>query len=73
MKEYDHQVSPARNIKGNSIKEDPKSNIDQKFTESICRNKDFRSRITALNSYLSIVTLNVNGLNAPMKWHRISD
>ena len=27
----------------------------------------------ALNSYLSIVTLNVNGLNAPMKWHRVAD
>ena len=27
----------------------------------------------ALNPYLSIVTLNVNGLNAPDKRHRISD
>ena len=27
----------------------------------------------ALNSYLSIVTLNVNGLNAPIKRHRLSD
>ena len=27
----------------------------------------------ALNSYLSIVTLNVNGLNAPNKRHRLSD
>ena len=26
-----------------------------------------------LNSYLSIVTLNVNGLNAPTKMHRVSD
>ena len=26
-----------------------------------------------LNSYLSIVTLNVNGLNDPIKRHRISD
>jgi len=27
----------------------------------------------ALNSYLSVVTLNVNSLNAPMKWHRVAD
>jgi len=27
----------------------------------------------ALNSYLSIVTLNVNGLKAPFKRHRLSD
>ena len=27
----------------------------------------------ALNSYLSIVTLSVNGLNAPIKRHRVSD
>ena len=26
----------------------------------------------ALNSYLSIVTLNVNGLDAPIKRHRVS-
>ena len=26
-----------------------------------------------LNSYLSIVTLNVNGLNDPIKRHRVSD
>jgi len=29
--------------------------------------------MVALNSYLSIVTLNVNGLNAPIKRHRVSD
>ena len=27
----------------------------------------------ALSSYLSIVTLNVNGLTAPSKRHRVSD
>ena len=27
----------------------------------------------ALNSYLSLVTLNINGLNAPIKRHRVSD
>ena len=27
----------------------------------------------AINTYLSIVTLNVNGLNAPIKRHRVAD
>ena len=27
----------------------------------------------AINTYLSIITLNVNGLNAPIKWHRVKD
>ena len=27
----------------------------------------------AINTYLSVITLNVNGLNAPIKRHRMSD
>ena len=27
----------------------------------------------AINEYLSIITLNVNGLNAPIKRHRVAD
>ena len=27
----------------------------------------------AMNEYLSIITLNVNGLNAPMKRHRVAE
>ena len=50
-----------------------KSNIDQKETETIYRNNDFIGNIMALNTYLSIVTLNVNKLNAPIKRHRVSD
>jgi len=29
--------------------------------------------MTTLNTYLSIITLNVNGLNAPIKRQRVSD
>ena len=29
--------------------------------------------MVTLNSYLSIVTLNVNGFNDPIKRHRVSD
>ena len=41
-------------------KKDPKNNIDQKVTETFYRNRDFTGNMIALNSYLSIVTLNVN-------------
>ena len=55
------------------MKRELKSNIDQKETETTYRNRDFTDNSVALNSYLSIVTLNVNGLNAPIKRHRVSD
>jgi len=47
--------------------------MDQKGTETIYRNSDFISNTMAINAYLSIVTLNVNGLNAPIRRHRVSD
>ena len=27
----------------------------------------------AINTYLSIITRNVNGENSPIKWHRVAD
>ena len=64
----DYQTSPSRNIQG-----DPVNKEKAQKTEAICRNTDCTGNIMALNSYLSIVTLNMNGLNAPVKRHRISD
>jgi len=55
------------------VKTEPKSNIDQKETETVYRNRDFTGNTMRLNSYLSIVTLNVSRLNAPVKRHRVSD
>lgn len=55
------------------MKREPKRNIDQNGTEAIYRNSDFTGNTMALNSYLSVVTLNVIGLNAPIKRHRVSD
>ena len=50
-------------LKGNLyMKRDSQSNINQKGTEKIYRNSDFMDNTMALNSYLSIVTLSVNGL-----------
>ena len=39
--------------------------VDQKGTETIYSNSHLTGNTMALISYLSIVTLNVNGLNAP--------
>ena len=47
--------------------------IDQKGTETIDSNSHLTGNTMALNTYLSIVTLNVNGLNAPVKRHRVSE
>ena len=55
------------------VKKGPQSNIDQKETETIHRNSDFTGNKMVLNSYLLIVTLNVNRLNAPIKRHSVSD
>ena len=41
-------------------------------TENITET-NFTGNTMALNSYLSIITLNVNGLNAPIKRHRVSE
>ena len=47
--------------------------IDQKGTETIYSNSYLTGNTMTLNSYLSIVTLNVNGLNAPIKRHTVSE
>ena len=41
--------------------------------ETIYRNKDFTGNTMSIKTYLSIITLNVNGLNAPIKQHRVAD
>ena len=45
----------------------------KKFNGTIHKNKDWIVIMMTLNSYLSIVTLKVNGLNDPIKRHRVSD
>ena len=44
--------------------------MDQKETETIYRNRDFTGNAMALNSYILVVTLNINELSAPIKGHR---
>ena len=42
-------------------------------TENTTRNSNSTSNIMAINSYLSILSLNVNGLNASLKRHRVTE
>lgn len=51
------------------MRREPKSKRD--WEETVYRNRDFRGNTMALNSSLSVVTLNVNGVNAPIKRHRV--
>ena len=37
------------------------------------KREEHRYKESAMNKYLSIITLNVNGLNAPIKRHRIAE
>ena len=55
------------------MKREPKINTDHKGTETRHSNSRPIDNTMALNSYLSIVTLNVDRLNAPIKRHRVSE
>ena len=41
--------------------------------ETIYRNNDFKGNMMSIKTYLSIITLNVNGLNVPIKQQRVAD
>ena len=56
-----------------SGKERPTVTKTKKEKKKISRNDDFTGNTTALNSYVLVITMNVNGLNAPPKRHRLSE
>ena len=57
-----HQTSSARDAKGTALRKGRKR-----------EREELRYEKMALNKYLSVITLNVNGLNAPIKRHRIAE
>ena len=57
-----HQTSSARDAKGTALRKGTKR-----------EREEHRYKKMAMNKYLSIITLNVNGLNAPIKRHRIAE
>ena len=64
LKEYIHfhQTSSARDAKGTALRKGRKRVIEEHRYEKM-----------AMNKYLSIITLNINGLNAPIKRHSIAE
>ena len=56
---HHHQTSITRNVKGSSLR--------RKGRKNMVRNMNNKITIT---TYLSTITLNANGLNAPIKRHR---
>ena len=61
---YLHQTSSARDAKGAAVRKGRKRERER---------EEHRYKKLAMNKYLSIITLNINGLNAPIKRHRIAD
>ena len=45
----------------------------KKYKKNIYKNKPQTIKKIAMGTYISIITLNVNGLNAPTKRHRLAD
>ena len=60
---YLHQTSSARDAKGAAVRKGRKER----------KREEHRYKESVMNKYLSIITLNVNGLNAPIKRHRIAE
>ena len=58
-----HQTSPARYAKGAALRKGRKRE----------REKRNRYKESPMNKYLPIITLNINGLNAPIKRHRLAE
>ena len=62
------------NIKfGKSIKKRRVQEKKKKGTQKNYKNNQKRINKVAICTYLSIVTVNVNGLNAPTEIHRVTD
>ena len=63
---YLHQTSSARDAKGTALRQGRKRDREREKEEH-------RYKKMAMNKYLSIITLNINSLNAPIKRHRIAE
>ena len=63
-----HQTSFTRNAKGTSL-----GRKQEERKASATENKPKQLRKMVIGSYISIIALNVNGLNAPTKRHRLAE
>ena len=68
-----HQTSFTTNAKGTSPgKKHKRSEQKRKGRKKTYKNKPKIIKTMAKRTYISILTLNVNGLNAPTKRHRLA-
>ena len=58
-----HQTRSARDAKGTALRKEGKDR----------KREEHRDEKLAMNNYLLMITLNINGLNAPIKRHRIAE
>ena len=61
-----HQTSAARYAKGNALRRGRKTMRERE-------EQRYKRIKMAMNKHLSIITLNVNGLNTPIKRHRVAE
>ena len=66
---YLHQSSSARDAKWTALRKGKERKGKNRERER----EEHRYEKMAMNKYLSIITLNVNGLNAPIKRHTIAE
>lgn len=50
-----------------------RTKMTKKGSKTISRNNDKTNNKMVINTYLPIIILNVNGLNTPIKRHRVSE
>jgi hypothetical protein len=62
-KERNHVLEKARKYPSTNLKEDSHKNRIPTLT----------TKITGSNNYFSLISLNINGLNSPIKRHRLID
>ena len=62
---------PKHKIKGNH--ETTKRKTEKERNKEETKNQLENKVLKAINIYISVITLTVNGLNAPIKRHRVAD
>ena len=70
IKEYKHNMKKIIKSQGRKIREEETGKNYKKHQKTM--NKLFAMNRSAKNTYLLVSALNLNGLNAPIKRHRVS-
>jgi hypothetical protein len=71
-----HKPSPSKDNKGKTPTQEkqesnPSTNLKEDSHKNI--NPTLTTKITGSNNYFSLISLNINGLNSPIKRHGLTD